>query len=185
MSLIVELWDMAKSFSSLGLRIQNTKEYLNSDLKNDEGFYIDEVVMFIMKVSAMTEQTRKQENLPSSSHIKQLKSCWMERLNVLKGLIIQLTDLSRRKNEAYLKLLDSDIVGTTIEVLDTKYLSNSMLMTRQHIKEKIEELKRISNEKFDNMMEFTHDDIDIWLVEYTNKNEDIENILQKLSIDLR
>jgi hypothetical protein len=185
MSLIVELWDMAKSFASLGLRIQNTKEYLNSYLKNDEGFYTDGVVMFTMKVSAMTEKTRKQENLPSLSRIKQLKSCWMEQINVLKGLITQLTDLSRRKNEAYLKILDLDIVGTTIEVPDPKYLSNSMLMTRQHFEEKIEELKRTSTEKFDNMMEFTHDDIDNWLVEYTNKNEDIENILQNLFVDLR
>jgi hypothetical protein len=73
-----------------------------------------------------------------------------------------------------------DITRTTIEVPDPKYLSNSMLMTRQHFEEKIEELKRISTKKFDNMMEFTHDDIDIWLVEYTNKNEDIENILIKM-----
>jgi hypothetical protein len=78
-----------------------------------------------------------------------------------------------------------DIVGTTFEVPDPKYLSNSMLMTRQHFEEKIEELKRTSAEKFDNMIEFTHDDIDNWLVEYTNKNEDIENILQNLSVDLR
>jgi hypothetical protein len=35
------------------------------------------------------------------------------------------------------------------------------------------------------MIEFTHDDIDSWLVEYTNKNEDIGNALQNLSIDLR
>jgi hypothetical protein len=62
----------------------------------------------------------------------------MEIINVLKGLITQLTDLSRRKNEAYLKIIDLDIVGTTIEVSDPKYISNSMLMTRQHFKEKIE-----------------------------------------------
>jgi hypothetical protein len=97
MSLIVELWDIAKIFSSLGLRIQNTKQYLNSDLKNDEGFYTNEVVMFTTRVLEMTEKTRKQENIPSLSHIKQLKSCWMERINVLKGLITQLTNLSRRK----------------------------------------------------------------------------------------
>jgi hypothetical protein len=60
-----------------------------------------------------------------------------------------------------------------------------MLMTRQHFEGKVEELKRASAEKFDNMIEFTHDDIDNWLVEYTNKNEDIENALQNLSIDLR
>jgi hypothetical protein len=57
--------------------------------------------MFAMRVLAMTEQTRKQENLPSLSRIKKLISCWMERINVLKGLITQLTNLSRRKNEAY------------------------------------------------------------------------------------
>jgi hypothetical protein len=85
MSLIVELWDMAKGFASLSLRIQNTREYLNSNLKNDEGFYTDRVVMFAMKVLAMTEKTKKQENLPSPSRIKQLKSCWMEIINVLKG----------------------------------------------------------------------------------------------------
>jgi hypothetical protein len=59
MSLILELWDMEKSFTSLGLRIQNTKEYLNSDLKNDEGFYTDGVVMFTTRVAAMTEQDEK------------------------------------------------------------------------------------------------------------------------------
>jgi hypothetical protein len=78
-----------------------------------------------------------------------------------------------------------DITGTTIEVPDPKYLSNSMLMTRQHFEEKIEELKGTLSKKFDNMIEFTHDEIDSWLVEYTNKNENIENILQNLSVDLR
>jgi hypothetical protein len=49
----------------------------------------------------------------------------------------------------------------------------------------MEGLKRTSAENFDNMMEFTHDGIDSWLVEYINKNEDIENILQNLFVDLR
>jgi hypothetical protein len=44
MSLILDLWDLAKSFSSLGVRIQNTKEYLNAYLKNDEGFFTDGVL---------------------------------------------------------------------------------------------------------------------------------------------
>jgi hypothetical protein len=70
-------------------------------LKNDEGFYTDGVVMFAIKVWTMTEQMRKKEKLPSLSRIKQLKSCWIERINVLKGLSTQLTDLSRRKMEAY------------------------------------------------------------------------------------
>jgi hypothetical protein len=74
---------------------------LNSDLKNDEGFYADGVVMLAMKFSAMTEQTRKKENLPSSSRIKKSKSCYMEITNVLKGLPTQLANLSRSKTKAY------------------------------------------------------------------------------------
>ena len=50
---------MVKGFASLGLRIQNTREYFNSNLKNDEGFYTGGVVMIVMKVSSMTEKTRK------------------------------------------------------------------------------------------------------------------------------
>ena len=58
-----------------------------------------------------------------------------------------------------------------------------MLVTRQHFEGRVEELKRASTEKFDTMIEFTHDDIDNCLVEYINKNEDIENTLQNSSID--
>jgi hypothetical protein len=58
-----------------------------------------------------------------------------------------------------------------------------MLISRQQFKEKIEELKKTSSEKFDTMIEFTHYDIDSWLVEYINRNEYIENTLQSLSND--
>jgi len=46
-------------------------------------------------------------------------------------------------------------------------------------------MKKASTEKFNTMVEFTRDDIDNWLVEYTNKNEEIENTLQHLSFDYK
>jgi hypothetical protein len=55
MSLILELWDLAKCVASISLKIQNTREYLNTDLKNDEGFYTYGDVMFVVKVSKMVE----------------------------------------------------------------------------------------------------------------------------------
>ena len=64
-----------------------------------------------------------------------------------------------------------DIVGTTIEFLNPKFISSSMLRTRQQFEELIEGVKISSAEKFYSMVEFTHDDISSWLVEYTNKNE--------------
>jgi hypothetical protein len=101
MYFILELWDLEKLFASIGLRIHNTKEYLNTNLKNEEGFYIDGVVIFIVKVSKIIEKMRKQEDLPSPSCIKKLKVGWIEIINVLKGLLTQLTDFPRRKTKGY------------------------------------------------------------------------------------
>jgi hypothetical protein len=101
MLLIIDLWNLAKSFSSLRLRIQNTKEYLNENLKNDEGLFIDGVSIFIEKISAMMNHTRKHEYFPSQSRMKQLKACWMEMINTLKGLLNQLKELSQKKTETY------------------------------------------------------------------------------------
>jgi hypothetical protein len=185
MSLILDTWDLAKKISSLGLRIQNTKEYLNADIENDEGFLKYGVSMFIAKVLAMTEQRRKQEDFPSQSHIKQLKSCWIQIINILRGLLSELNDLTHKKTKAYSKLIGLDIAGTTIEVSNPNLIANSMLMTRQQFEEHVETLKRLSIEKFDSMVEYTNDDIDSWFVEYTNRNEDIETTLQNLSIDSR
>ena len=58
-------------------------------------------------------------------------------------------------------------------------------MTRQQFEEQVETLKTLSAEKFDSMVEYTYDDIGSWLVEYTNRNEDIETTLQNISIDYR
>lgn len=185
MSLILDLWGLAKSFCTLRLKIQNTKEYLNADLKNDEGFFTDGVVMFVMKVSGMADHRRKREDLPSQGHIKQLKACWIERINTLKGLVNQLKELSRKNTEAYSKIIGLDIAGSTIKVSYPNLISNSMIMSREKFEEQVENLKKSSTEKFDSMVEYTYDDIDNWLVEYTNKNEDIETILQNSSIDHR
>jgi hypothetical protein len=83
-----------------------------------------------------------------------------------------------------LKLVELDLAGTTGEVQDPKLISNSILMTREQFEEHVEILKGISMEKFNSMTEYTEQEIESWLVEYVNKNEDIEVTLQQLSIDL-
>jgi hypothetical protein len=40
-------------------------------------------------------------------------------------------------------------------------------------------------EKFNNMTEYMEQEIESWLLEYVNKNEDIEITLQQVSIDYR
>jgi hypothetical protein len=50
--------------------------------------------MFREKVSLMMDHRRKHEDFPSQNHMKQLKDCWIEMINTLKGLLSQLKELS-------------------------------------------------------------------------------------------
>jgi GTPase SAR1 family protein len=104
---------------------------LKVDIEKDEGFFKDGMATFIMKVSTMTGYKIKQEELPSQYHIKQLKSCWIQRINVLMELSIELDDLTYKKTKDYSKLIGLDLAGNTIEVQDLKLISDSMLQTRQ------------------------------------------------------
>jgi hypothetical protein len=54
MSLILETWDLASSFVSLGSTIQNSREYLQVALRNDKEFYNDVIITFSLKVSGMS-----------------------------------------------------------------------------------------------------------------------------------
>jgi hypothetical protein len=54
MELITESWEMSKSMVSFGTRAHAFHEYLQADLKNEQGFYLDAVVPFGVKVTGMT-----------------------------------------------------------------------------------------------------------------------------------
>jgi len=64
--------------------MSNLKQYVEANVKNDEGFYKEAITTFVMKVSNMTKHKRKEEDLPSRACIKQLKVCWIKRIKCLK-----------------------------------------------------------------------------------------------------
>jgi hypothetical protein len=53
-------------------------------LKNEEGFYLDAAVPFGFKVTNMKELRRSEEDLPSLNQIKQLNTCWKEKVKKLE-----------------------------------------------------------------------------------------------------
>jgi hypothetical protein len=59
MSLITEAWEVSKNIVSFGSRAHAFHEYLQVDLKNEEGFYTDVVLPFGIKVSNMTGTKKK------------------------------------------------------------------------------------------------------------------------------
>jgi len=84
MSLIIKTWVLATSFVSLGSRMTNFKQYLQVDLENEEEFYKGDISTFVPKVSILSEFRRKEEDMPSKIHIKQLEACWLKIIKSLK-----------------------------------------------------------------------------------------------------
>jgi hypothetical protein len=74
MELITEAWEMSKIMVSFGTRAHVFHEYLQADLKNKKGFYLNAVVPFGVKFTNMTELIIREEDLPTSNRIKQLNA---------------------------------------------------------------------------------------------------------------
>jgi uncharacterized protein YeeX (DUF496 family) len=60
-----------------------------------------------------------------------------------------------------------------------------LFLTKQAFDEQVEIFKGLYFEKFCNILEYDEDDVDKWLVDYSLKNQEIEEDLRNLSIDLR
>jgi hypothetical protein len=60
-----------------------------------------------------------------------------------------------------------------------------MFMTRKQFDEQVEILKGLSTEKFNGIIEYGEEEIDNWLIDYSMKNQDIEEEIHDISHDLR
>jgi hypothetical protein len=58
-------------------------------------------------------------------------------------------------------------------------------MTKQQFDEQVEILKGLSAEFFYEIVEYNEEEIDNWLVDYSVKNQDIEDAIHGISHDLR
>jgi hypothetical protein len=87
--LILEIWKLATSSTSLSSRILNFKDYLQKDLENDEHFYKEFVGTFSTKVSSLNEFHTREQNLPSKIHLKQINACWLKRIKCLGEILVE------------------------------------------------------------------------------------------------
>jgi hypothetical protein len=185
MELITEAWEMSKNMVSFGTRAHAFHEYLQADLKNEQGFYLDAVLPFGVKVTGMTEFRRRQEDLPSPDRIDQLNACWKEKVKNLNGIVQACSQAISRRDKLFKKLTEIDLAGSTNEVQDPKLIFNSLFLTKQAFDDQVHIYKRLSFENFYGILEYGEDDVKNWLVGYSIKNQDIQEALHNLSIDLR
>jgi hypothetical protein len=93
--------------------------------------------------------------------------------------------LSFKGEELFKRLTEVDLVGGTNEVQYPKLILNSMFLTKQQFDEQVEIFKGLSVENVYGILEYNEDEIDNWLVDYSVKNQDIEEEVNGISLDLR
>jgi hypothetical protein len=133
-----------------------------------------------MKVSSLREIHRRDQNLPSKVHMKQINACWLKRIKCLRELLSECDTINIKRGDIFLKLVD-----LTKELDGPHLIMDTILLSREKLLEQLEALKVAWANEFSDSIEFSEDEIERWLVLYVNKNEDIEDTLHQLSLDLR
>jgi hypothetical protein len=90
--------------------------------------------------------------------------------------ILKREELFKRPTETYL-------AGDTNKVQDPKLILNSLFLTKQQVDEQVEIFKGLSVEFFYVILEYNEDEIDNSLVDYSMKNQDIEEVVHGVSLD--
>jgi hypothetical protein len=141
MELITEAWEMSKNMVYFGRREHAFHEYLQANLKNEEGFYLDAVVPFGFKVTNMTELRRREEDITSPNRMKQMNACWKEKVKILNIIVQACNQAITRREELFKRLIEIDLARSTNEVQDPKYILNSLFLTKQSFDEQVEIFK--------------------------------------------
>jgi hypothetical protein len=80
MELITKAWETSQNMDSLGSKAHNLLLLLQTDLKNEENFYVHRVIPFSFHVNNMPETRTRQHDLPSKKWFTQLEACWKEKV---------------------------------------------------------------------------------------------------------
>jgi hypothetical protein len=84
---------------------------------------------------------RREEDLPSPSRIKQLNSCWKEKIKNLNNIFQACNETILKIEELFKRLREIDLAGGTNKVQDPKLILNSVFVTKQQVDEQVEIFK--------------------------------------------
>jgi hypothetical protein len=109
----------------------------------------------------------------------------MEKVKNLNKIVQACKQAITRREELFKMLTEINLAERTNKVQDPKLILNSFFPTKQAFDEHVDIFKGLSFEKFYGILEYNEDDVDNWLMDYSVKNQDIEESLHNISIDLR
>jgi hypothetical protein len=114
-----------------------------------------------------------------------LNTCWKEKIKNLNNIVQACNQAILKREELFKRLIEIELAGGTNEVQDPKLILNSIFISKQQFDEQVEIFKGLSIENLYGILKYDEDDTDNWLVDYSVKNQDIEEALHGISLDLR
>jgi hypothetical protein len=179
-ALIFEIWELGTSSTILSSRITNFKEYLQKDLDSDEKFYKEVVGTFSAKISNMNDMQRREQNLPSKIRLRKINAGWLKIIECLKELLEECDVINTKRGDLFLNLVD-----LTKELRGPHLIMDSILLSKDQLQEHLDALKISWENEFNEITEYSEEEVEKWLIRYVNKNEDVEDTLHQLSFDIR
>jgi hypothetical protein len=111
MELITKSWETSHNMDSLGNRAHKLLLLLQTDLKNEESFYVHMVIPFAFHVDNMAEIRRRQHDIPSNKWLTQLEACWKEKVKNLYVIVQSCEQAISKKETLLTKLTKIDLAG--------------------------------------------------------------------------
>jgi hypothetical protein len=93
---------------------------------------------FAAKVSIFSKTHRRDQNLPSKVHMKQINACWLKRIKCLKELFFECDTINIKRGDIFLKLID-----LTNELDGSHLIIDTILLSREQLLEQLEALKDV------------------------------------------
>jgi hypothetical protein len=79
-------------------------------------------------------------------------------------MLVECDAISSKRGELFLKLVELKLVGSTEDVEDPHLIMNSILLSKEQMKEKLDSLKISSTERFNDLTEYSETKVEGWLV---------------------
>jgi len=91
---------------------------------------------FVAEVSSLSDIHRREQNLPSSIRMKQINTCWLKIIKIVREMLSELDDVKIKRGYLFLKLIDltKDLDGPNL-------LMDTILMSKEKLFEQLEVLK--------------------------------------------
>jgi hypothetical protein len=167
MELITKAWETSQNMDSLGSRAHKLLLLLQTDLKNEESFYVHTVIPFAFHVNNMVETRRRQHDLPSNKQLTQLEAYWKEKVKNMYVIVKSYEQAISRKETLLTKLTKIDLAVNRNDFQDPSLILNLLASTKQDFDKQVDNLNALSLETFYSIIEYHEQEVHNWLLRYS------------------